>query len=481
MTVPGSVAEASQDRRSGSPGTAAVRSGRAPTSRWVVFAIVSIALFMSSLDGTIVATGLPTLRSALHTRINWASWAMTGYQLGLVVAMPVAGRIADQFGRKRVFLVAAALFTTASLLCGTAGNIDMLIALRVVQAAGGAAFMPAASGIVVDIFGKDRNKALGMFSSIFPLGALVGPILGGVILATWSWRGLFLVNVPIGVVFTLLAARYLPSSPRRGGRADLVGAFLLGSTILGLMLAITALGDPGGHLLSAPFAVPAALSLVCGWVFLRRTARIADPLIPMRLLRGRAFAAVNVINLVWGACAIGFGSLVPLFAEERYGLHPLAAGTLLTARAVGEVGIALCASLAINRTGYRMPMIGGFVIISGGLAMIATPPLLLGPYAWLALSAAVTGLGIGLSAPASNNASLELAPGDVGSITGLRGAARQGGAIIGVAVTTSIVAQSADQARALGGAFLVLAALLALMMPLVFFVPDGRRRRSRRD
>jgi len=105
-------------------------------SPWLIFAIVSIALFMSSLDGTIVATGLPTLRHALHTQINWASWTMTGYQLGLVVAMPVAGRVADNFGRKRVFLAAAILFTTSSLLCGLAANIGMLIALRFLQAAG---------------------------------------------------------------------------------------------------------------------------------------------------------------------------------------------------------------------------------------------------------------------------------------------------------------------------------------------------------
>lgn len=105
-------------------------------SPWLIFAIVSIALFMSSLDGTIVATGLPTLRHALHTQINWASWTMTGYQLGLVVAMPVAGRVADNFGRKRVFLCAAILFTTSSLLCGLAANIGMLIALRFLQAAG---------------------------------------------------------------------------------------------------------------------------------------------------------------------------------------------------------------------------------------------------------------------------------------------------------------------------------------------------------
>ena len=188
------------------------RRRKPATAPWLIFAIVSIALFMSSLDGTIVATGLPTLHHALHASINWTVWTMTGYQLGLVVAFPIAGRVADNVGRKRVFVAAAVLFTTSSLLCGLALNTGMLIGLRVTQAAGAAAFMPSASGMVMDAFGEHRQRALGLFSSIFPLGALVGPIVGGIILATWSWRGLFLVNVPIGLAFTLLAWRFLPSS-----------------------------------------------------------------------------------------------------------------------------------------------------------------------------------------------------------------------------------------------------------------------------
>src|ERR1700722_6393109 len=129
-----------------SPPDLPVTAVKPSTSRspWLVFGIVSIALFMSSLDGTIVATGLPILRRDLHTGLNWTAWTITAYQLGIVVAMPMAGRVADNLGRKRVFVGAALLFTASSLLCGLATNIDMLIALRVMQAAGGAAFMPAA-------------------------------------------------------------------------------------------------------------------------------------------------------------------------------------------------------------------------------------------------------------------------------------------------------------------------------------------------
>jgi EmrB/QacA subfamily drug resistance transporter len=442
----------------------------------LIFAIASLALFMGSVDGTIVATGLPTLGHVLHARVNWTSWTMTAYQLGVAVAMPVAGRISDQLGRKRVFVAAACVFTLASLLCGFAGSIAVLIGLRVVQAFGGAAFMPSASGMVVEAFGEERNRALGMFSSIFPLGAMVGPIFGGVIISDWSWRGIFWVNVPIGVLFTVLAVRYFPASRSRGGRADLLGAALIGATLLGLMAAISRLGDRGATIWSATFLLPVAVASGCGWLFVRRSGRVEEPLIPARLLRGRPFGPLNLINLIWGACAIGFGALVPLFAEDRYGLSPLSSGTLLTARALGEIGLALLASLLIYRTGYRLPMIVGFLLMSCGLVLIALRPVLLGPYGWLAAGAALTGIGIGISAPAANNASLELAPDDVGAITGLRGASRQTGAIIGVAITTAVVARSGDEAAALGHAFVVLALLLAAMVPAVFLVPDRRRR-----
>ncbi len=457
----------------GPPGRPA--SGGGATAPWLIFAIVSIALFMSSLDGTIVATGLPTLRHALHAGLNWTAWTMTGYQLGLVIAFPIAGRVADNVGRKRVFVAAAILFTTSSLLCGFAPNIGMLIGLRVAQAAGAAAFMPAASGMVMEAFGENRHRALGLFSSIFPLGALVGPIVGGIILATWSWRGLFLVNVPIGLVFTILAWRFLPSSASQGGRPDFVGALLLGGGVLGLMLAITDAGNSAVGLTSPACAFPLLFAVVCGWVFMRHCTRAEHALIPVHLLRGRVFAATNAVNLVWGACAIGFGSLVPLFAEDRYGLTPLASGTLLTARAIGEIMLAVFAAVLIHRTGYRVPIIFGIALIAGGLAMIASRPELVSPYVWLTVGACVTGLGTGLSAPAANNASIELAPDDVGAITGLRGAARQGGAIIGIALVTSVAAHTGHEIQSLTKAFFILAVLLLCMVPVVFLVPDGRR------
>ena len=157
--------------------------------RKLIFFIVAIGLFMASVDATIVATAIKPIGSSLHSTINWTAWTVTIYQLGQIIAMPVAGKISDQFGRKKVYLISAAVFTVTSLACGLSSSIGMLVAFRFIQALGGGAFMPSATGSSLDHFGRDRDKALGMFTSIFPIGGIVGPVFGGVITQEWSWRG----------------------------------------------------------------------------------------------------------------------------------------------------------------------------------------------------------------------------------------------------------------------------------------------------
>jgi len=439
----------------------------------VIFSIVSIALFMSSVDSTIVATALPTLRHALSTRLNWAAWTISAYQLGLVVSMPLMGRISDQFGRKRIFLIAAVVFTTASLACGCAQNIGELIALRVVQALGAGAFLPSASGIIAETFGEGRDRAIGLMSGVFPFGALAGPIFGGLIIATFSWREIFFVNVPIGIGFALLALRYLPHTTPPGGHADIRGGLYLGASVLALMLAVTKLGYRHTSVSSLGFLVPLAVSIAIAFSFVHRAGRVEDALIPARLLKGRAFILMNLINVIWGACVLGVASLVPLLAESRYGFSPLSAGSLLTTRALLEMAIAVVAAMTLSRTGYRVPMTIGFAFIIAGLALLAIRAPV-SPYAWLVIATGLTGIGTGTSAPATNNATLNLAPADIGAISGLRGASRQIGGILGVGITTSFASRSAHEATALSHSLLGMAGLLTLMLPVIYLaVPRG--------
>jgi EmrB/QacA subfamily drug resistance transporter len=445
---------------------------QAPVRRNLIFAIVSIGLFMASVDQTIVATALPAIQHELHTQINWSAWTITIYALGQVVAMPMAGKISDMYGRKRVFLISAMVFTAASLCCGFAGNIYLLLLPRAVQALGGGAFMPSATGIVSDHFGAERDRAVGMFTSILPIGGIIGPIIGGIFVSYWSWRGIFLVNVPIGIALIVLVIKFIPAnSTRVASRIDARGIALLAVLIMAAMFGVTYLGSGRIPLYSPVFLGCEAIAAVAVWMFVRHSKRYKTPFVPYRLLHGRGFGVMNLINLIYGAAALGFAALVPLYAQDRYGIKPLGAGTLLTARAFGMIAVAGLAVMALRRTGYRLPMIAGFVVLAAGLfTMASTPPL--SPYAWLAISAAITGCGMGLSVPASNNASLQLAPDQVAAIAGLRGMFRQSGAIIAVSITTALVARSSHPGIAQAQVFVVFAVLLLAILPLVWLVPD---------
>jgi EmrB/QacA subfamily drug resistance transporter len=453
-------------------GPAVAAAGEPFARRKLIFAIVSIGLFMASIDQTIVATALPAIQRELHTQINWSGWTITIYALGQVVAMPMAGKISDMYGRKRVFLISAAVFTASSLCCGFAGNIYLLLLPRAIQALGGGAFMPSATGIVSDHFGRERDRAVGMFTSILPVGGIIGPVVGGVFVSYWSWRGIFLVNVPIGIALIILVAKFIPAnSARVASRIDVRGIALLAAAILAAMFGVTYLGSGRIPLYSPVFLISEAIAAAAGWMFIRHSRRYAAPFVPYRLLRGRGFGVMNVINLFYGAAALGFAALVPLYAQQRYGIQPLGAGTLLTARAIGMISVAGVAVMALRRTGYRLPMIAGFVILAGGLFMMSSGPAL-SPYAWLAIAAGVTGCGMGLSVPASNNASLQLAPDQVAAIAGLRGMFRQSGAIVAVSVTTAIIARSSDPGIMQARVFVVVACLMVAILPLVWLVPD---------
>lgn len=449
------------------------------SSRRMVFGIVSMGIFMASLDSTIVATALPTIDHDLHSSINWTAWTITIYALGQILAMPLAGKIADHFGRRRVFLSAIALFTTTSLVCGFSNSIYMLVVLRGIQALGGGALMPVASGIVSDHFGRDRDRALGMFTTVMPIGGVVGPVLGGLFVAYWTWRGIFLINVPIGFVLFILAFRFIPESRRRSSEhMDLKGVGLLGAVILSAMFGITSLGNANGRILGPTFLCAEAIALFMVFLFVRHARREKNPFVPLRLLASRGFGAMNVVNLIFGSSAFGISSLIPLYAENRFHLRPLDASTLLAARSIGMVALAGVAAVLMRRTGTRLPMLIGILLMAIGLLFLAKAPSLgISTYLWLALGSAVSGIGMGVSAPATNNAQLQLEPDQVASISGLRGMFRQSGGILTISISSAIMARAIHPGLVQAHIFIVLAGILIVSMVLIgFLVPDHRGR-----
>ncbi|MFC4943771.1 MFS transporter [Pseudonocardia sp. GCM10023141] len=461
----------------GAPATGNSAIGDEPMrGRGTVFAVVGLALLLGSIDQTAVATALPTLQHELGAPLSWTSWTITIYSLGAIIAMPVAGRLADQFGRKSVFLASIGLFTVASLVAGLAGDIATLIVVRVFQGLAAGALVPSATGIVAEQFGRNRDRAIGMFTSIFPIGAIIGPVVGGVLVTFTSWRAIFLVNIPIGVVvFVLVAFRIRQRPTTSRAPVDVTGIALLSTLLLATMTAITMLGTDTAPALRYGTAGGAALvAAVLAWRFLRHARRDPLAVVPMRLLRGRTFGTMNAVNVMFGIAALGFGTLVPLYAEARYGIVPLAAGLLLAVRAVGMIATSGLAVSLLRRVGSRGLMVVGFVLLALGLVLLAVPPPGVDPQVWLSIAAGVTGLGMGVAAPATNNATMHLAPDEISSITGLRGMFRQIGAIVSISTITAVLTSSVDPGAAQAIAFAVLAAVLLAALPLILSMPDHR-------
>ncbi|OWT61816.1 MFS transporter [Candidimonas nitroreducens] len=461
-----------------------------PIQRGKVFATVSLALLMTSVDSTIVATALHSMQLGLHTSINWVGWTITAYSFGFVLMLPISGGLSERYGRRKVFLGSIIAFTAASLCCGLTNDIFLLIALRAVQAAGGAGFTPSATGIVVDHFGSARDRAVSLFGSIFPIGAMIGPIFGGLFVTYWTWRGVFFVNVPIGLLLMAMTLRYIPrdrpaqpagaagnpstaKKPRRG--LDIVGITLLGGGLFAAMLAASYLGEKHAEPASLAFVAPAIVAVAGLWLFFRHIHRSTHPFIAPQLIHGPGFGSVNFINTIYGGIIAGSMALVPLYATNRYGIDALGSGTLLVAQGIAAIVLSIVGTMILRRTGYRLPMyIGGTVIGLGMLLLAIHPPAGISPYLWMAAAAFLVGAGSGTLNPASRNAGLQLAPEHSSTLAALRTLFRQVGSIITISTATAILSHAGTPGSTQSWIYIATALLCVASLPVITRVPEHR-------
>jgi len=453
---------------------------------YFTFAIVALAILMASIDSTIVAVSLPTILSDLQTNLAWVGWTITGYQFSQSIIMPIAGKLSDDWGRKRLFLAAVILFTISSVAAGLAPNIFALIIFRIIQGIGGGAFLPSATGIISDAFGERRAPAIGLFGSIFAIGCILGPNIGGFIIDYFSsWRWIFFVNVPIGVVLLLLGAIVLPGSNtiRSSHRIDAIGAGLFTGAILAVLYAMTTWANHPGEVRVITwvlFAIGAILLVI----FIRHESRVPEPMIAITLLRWRPFLAANVYNFIFGAVVLGFFSFIPYYATVAYGMTAGQIGLILTPRAAAMIIMSVMTSLFIIRFRYRLPMIIGLVFMAVSLFLLSrgyhdgsilglglhTPVL-------LALLVMLSGIGMGIAGPAANNAVLDLIPEKIAAVAGLRGMFRSIGGVMGTAGVVLALSCFPDKALGMQKIFLGLAFLLLLLIPIVFLIPDMAQQR----
>lgn len=445
---------------------------------------------MASIDNTIVAVGLPTILVSLATTLPLLAWTLTGFSLTQTVVMPVAGKLSDELGRKNIFLAAVVIFTTASIGCGLAPNIYVLIVCRVLQALGGGAFLPCATGIISDAFGDRRQTAIGLFTSIFPLGGILGPNIGGFIIDNASWRWLFFVNLPIGVLVLVAAFFVLPRSRPTGPgqRIDTTGVVLFAGGITSILYAMTFIANHADELGNPQPWLCFAAGFVLLALFIRQESRTPNPMIELQLLRRGPFLAANAYSFVFGACVFGFFSFIPYYAQVAYKISAGESGAVLTPRSILMATTSTLCSIYVIRHGYRRPMIIGLLIIVASLfllsrgwhdvtiAGVAIPNVIT-----LAALVGVGGFGMGIQGPATQNAALDLIPDKLAAVAGLRGMFNSTGGVIGTATITLVINQFQNKGQGLQDVFLALSVLLLLALPIVFFIPDlARDRRTAR-
>jgi EmrB/QacA subfamily drug resistance transporter len=456
--------------------------------RWIFFGVAALTLLMSSIDGTIVAVALPTFIRDLDANLVWAGWTLTAYALTQTVMLPLAGKLAEQFGPMRVFLISVFVFTLGSLLFGLAPTIYVLVACRVLQALGGGAFFPSATGIVAQQFRRTRSRMIGLFASIFPIGAILGPNIGGFIIQEFGWREVFLINIPLGVVVVGVLARQalreVPSSTSRRS-LDLIGAGLCAGTVTGFLVALTLVGNDPGLIRSPLVWLLIAASGVMLGLFVWQERRVKDPIVDLSLVGRQPFLVVNVVSVLSGACFIGFFSFIPYYATIQYGMGPLESGAILTPRSLVMIAVSTSTSFLLLRLGYRRPMIvgtlcviGALLLLGQGLGGIKLGPLETGPVVPLLMIMGLSGMGMGLLIPSSNNAGLDLMPRRAAVISGLRGLFNSVGGVIGTAIIVLWLELSPDKAAGMRTVFTVLGLVMIATLPLLLLIPDGARERQ---
>jgi EmrB/QacA subfamily drug resistance transporter len=453
--------------------------------RYLFFGVAVLSTMMFSIDGTIVAVALPTLMRELNTSIVMVGWTLTAYQLAQTVMMPLAGKLSDTFGRTRVFAICVGIFLLGSLLCGIAPNVYFLILFRIVQAIGGGGLMPSAVGVIADEFPETRPRMIGLFMSTFPIGGIIGPNLGGFIIEHASWREVFLINVPLGLIVLATLVRRMKRGEATDRRpVDLIGVGLFAVSIVALLLGLTLLGQDVAYFGSVEFWALIAVSVVVLGVFVWHERRTSDPVIDPELVARHPFLAVNAYNFLSGACVWGFFSFIPYYAALRFGFGPLESGAVLTPRSLAMMGTATISSFMLMRYGYRLPMLLGclftvatLLLLGRGYSSLDLFGLHVDTFWLLAGQVAIGGIGMGLGGPASNNAALDLVPGRAATVSGIRSFFRSTGGVLGTASIVLALELSPDKAAGLQTVFTVLGFGLLATLPLVFVIPDTARER----
>jgi EmrB/QacA subfamily drug resistance transporter len=409
--------------------------------RWLTLAIVGAAFFMTVLDVAIVNVAIPSIQTDLNVTETTVQWVLIAYAITFGGFLLLGGRMADLLGRKRIFIVGLVLFTAASLVCGLANDIGVLIGARAVQGIGAAIISPAALSIVTTTFeeGAERNKALGIWGALGGSGAAAGVLFGGILTKYLGWEWIFYVNVPVGALVFALTVPIVPESRADLGhrRFDAAGAITVTGGLALLVYAISKAPDVGWG--SARTILLLIASFIILGVFLLIELRTRAPLMPFRIFRIRSVFAANVVGFLLGAVIFANFLVLTLYVQQVLGWSALKTGVTFLATAGTTVIWAGVAQALTTRFGPRPVIVLGLVVLAASMGYYTQIPVH-GHY-WPDLLPAYLTFALGLAfafVPVTIAALAQVAPEDAGLASGLINTNQQVGGAIGVAVASTI-------------------------------------------
>jgi EmrB/QacA subfamily drug resistance transporter len=344
-----------------------------PRGRWVL-AVAVLGSAVASLEATVINVALPSIGRDLGADVAGLQWTLNGYLLTLASLILVGGSLGDRLGRRRVFVIGVIWFTGASVLCAVAPSVGALVAARVLQGVGGALLTPGSLAIIESTFVPgDRARAIGAWSALGGVAGAVGPLLGGWIVQTFTWRWVFLINLPVGVIVVLAALRHVPESrdPEASPENDYLGSALI---TLGLGGVTYALIDAGGGF--SPVGIAAAIVgplAILGFIVAERRSRA--PMLPLDIFRSRQFTAANLVTFVIYGAMAGVFFLLAVELQTGLGYSPIQAGASTLPMTALMLAFAARGGELATRIGPRIPLtIGPLLIAAGMLLMLRIEP-----------------------------------------------------------------------------------------------------------
>ena len=408
--------------------------------KWLILTSVSLGSLMATLDGSIVNIALPTIQTDFHIDLTTVEWVVVAYLLVVGSLLLPVGRLGEVLTFKRVYLVGFALFTVSSICCGAAPSALWLVAFRVVQGIGAAMIMAMGPAIVARTFSAhERGKALGLNAISVSIGLSLGPVLGGLLTQVATWRAIFLINAPIGLLAIIWAARILPAeTPGKGQAFDVRGAVLSGAALFGLLLALSD-GQEWAWTSPAIIGLLIAFALL-GAAFIFAERRSLQPMVDLALFRIRPFSAglVSVVVAFAGLFTATF--LLPFLLQQGRGFSPIEAGLLLTPVPITMALVAPLSGIASDRFGPRIPASAGMAIMVLGFLSLTTLPVdfALPDLIWRLV---LLGVGQGMFMSPNSSAVLGSVPRiRVGTASGTLAQMRVNGQALGIALSAAIVA-----------------------------------------